>query len=71
MDTVRLVERLQLEHRHSDGSWSPLQPSPHDAAQIDPERSWFHGTIFRCKTCDEQVVVSTGGEPTPEDVTAH
>ena len=34
MDIARTAElTLRLQHRHSDGSWSPLEPrSPHDAA---------------------------------------
>jgi hypothetical protein len=62
MDTFR-ISQLELEHRHSDGSWSRLEPTPHDATESDPERSWLHGTLFRCKECDEKVVVSTGGRP--------
>lgn len=50
---------LRLEHRHNDGSWSPLeaQGGHHDAADHDPERGWAKGRIFRCKTCDEEVRV--------------
>jgi hypothetical protein len=50
---------LRLEHRHSDGSWSELEPrrSHHDAAEHDPERGWAIGKIFRCRTCDEEVRV--------------
>ncbi len=50
---------LRLEHRHSDGSWSQLEPehSGHDPAEHDPERSWANGQIFRCGKCDEQVRV--------------
>ncbi len=62
--------QLHLEHRHSDGSWSRLELSPHDSAEVDPERSWLRGTIFRCKSCDEQVVVSTDGQPAPGDEAA-
>jgi hypothetical protein len=51
---------LRLEHRHSDGSWSSLEPRPshHDAAEHDPERAWASGQIYACKTCDEQVRVT-------------
>jgi hypothetical protein len=50
-----------LEHRHSDGSWSPLEPGPehHDPAQHDPERDWQHGRFFVCKVCGEEVRVTT------------
>jgi hypothetical protein len=51
---------LHLEHRHNDGSWSPLEarPSRHDAAEFDPERAWATGRVFACTTCDEQVRVT-------------
>lgn len=50
---------LRLEHRHSDGSWSALDPRPgnHDPADHDPERGWAKGQLFKCKTCDEEVRV--------------
>jgi hypothetical protein len=63
--TARL---LHLEHRHNDGSWSPLEPrrSPHDPAELDPERAWASGQIYLCKSCNEEVRVMTRadeGEP--------
>lgn len=50
---------MRLEHRHNDGSWSPLEPRPshHDAAELDPERGWANGRIYMCTTCDEEVRV--------------
>jgi hypothetical protein len=55
---------LRLEHRHSDGSWSPLERTHHDAAEHDPERDWARGSIvYACQTCDEQVRVLPPGEP--------
>ena len=68
MDLSRLAEaNFRLQHRHSDGSWSPLEPAPdhHDAAQHDAERAWATGKIYVCTTCDEQVRVVTG-EPDEE-----
>lgn len=52
---------VSIEHRHSDGSWSPLElvPSHHDPAQHDPERDWEHGRVFKCKACEEEVRIST------------
>jgi hypothetical protein len=49
-----------FEHRHSDGSWNPLEPvrGHHDPAEHDPERQWEHGQIFRCKVCEEEIRVS-------------
>jgi hypothetical protein len=65
MDTVRSAG-FQLEHRHSDGSWSQLERE-HDTAEHDPERSWLAGILFRCRTCDEQVRVTTARDPDPGD----
>ncbi len=67
MDQARFTEALlRLEHRHSDGSWSRLEPRPqhHDATDHDPERSWADGQLYVCSTCDEQVVVRN---PTDDD----
>ena len=59
MDIARISELgLGLEHRHSDGAWSPLeQRSHHDPADADPERGWANTTIYVCRACDEQVRV--------------
>ena len=59
---------LRLEHRHSDGSWSTLEPRPdhHDPAELDPERAWANGRVYACIKCDEQVRVSDiSNEPGP------
>ncbi len=53
----RLLE-LQLQHRHSDGSWGEMERSHHDPADHDPERDWANGQLFVCKACGEEVVVS-------------
>jgi hypothetical protein len=68
MDIGRTAElTLRLQHRHSDGSWSPLeQRTPHDAASIDPERGWPAGTIYVCKACQEEVLVEPLGDPQSE-----
>ncbi len=63
MDQARVREAMmRLEHRHSDGSWSRLEPRPqhHDAADHDPERGWSGGQLYACATCDEQVMVRGG-----------
>ena len=51
---------LALEHRHSDGTWSPLEPVPqhHDPSQHDPERGWEYGQVFKCAACEEEVRIS-------------
>jgi hypothetical protein len=60
----QLAASIRLEHRHSDGSWNPLQRSHHDPADHDPERGWSRGEIFQCSTCDEEVrVVPTDDAP--------
>ncbi len=60
MDQGVLSEALyRLQHRHSDGSWETLVPSPahHDPAAHDPEKSWAEGDVYVCPSCDEQVRV--------------
>jgi hypothetical protein len=61
MDPNLRISQLQLEHRHNDGTWSPLEPMHHDSAAHDSERSWLHRTIFRCD-CGEEVAVTDNGE---------
>jgi hypothetical protein len=49
---------FQVEHRHSDGSWAPLEPvahEAHDSAGFDEEREWDRGHVFACTTCEETV----------------
>jgi hypothetical protein len=59
---LRIAQEFQLEHRHSDGSWEPLERVEHDSAAHDAERSWLRRTIFRCGSCGEEVAVTTGGD---------
>jgi hypothetical protein len=66
MDFGRITElTLRLEHRHADGSWGELEPrrSHHDAADHDPEQEWGSRTIYICRTCGEEVAVSTVDDP--------
>jgi len=61
MDLLRVAEvSLRLQHRHDDGSWGSFEPAPphHSPTDHDPERDWASGTIYRCTTCDEEVLVS-------------
>ena len=59
---LRIAQDLQLEHRHSDGSWSPMERPAHGEPEHDSERSWLNRRIFRCPTCDEQVAVTEGAD---------
>jgi hypothetical protein len=52
----RLAE-LEIQHRHNDGMWSPLQPAHHDPAAHDPERDWGKGAVYVCASCGEEVRV--------------
>ncbi len=48
---------LQILHPHGD-EWVEMHHEHHDVAEHDPERQWGRGAkIFRCKSCEEQVVV--------------
>jgi hypothetical protein len=61
MDQQRFAEQYRLEHRHTDGSWSPmLEERQHDAADHDIERGWARGRIFKCAACDEKVTIVDG-----------
>jgi len=70
MDQIRFLEaQYRMEHRHNDGSWSPMEAvsSHHDTAAHDPERSWGKRLIFRCTRCDETLTVTPGDEGGPPD----
>jgi len=51
---------FRLEHRHNDGSWSALEPwtGAHDPADLDPERAWANGRIYKCAACEEEIRVT-------------
>ena len=62
MDLSRIAElNLTFEHIHDDGSRGTFEPerTEHASAAHDPERDWASGpgTIFRCTTCDESLIV--------------
>jgi hypothetical protein len=63
-------QTLKLLHVHGGEDVPMVERSHHDPADHDPERSWGEGArIFRCATCDEEVVVlppdrdEAGAEP--------
>jgi hypothetical protein len=61
-----LAHSMRVEHRHSDGSWGGLEPSPaHDAAESDPERGWPASRIYPCTTGREQVRISMSEQHEP------
>lgn len=59
---LRIAQEFRIEHRHTDGGWSPLEPIHHDSAAHDGERSWLRRTVFRCSSCPESVTLTTGGD---------
>jgi len=65
---LRILQDLRLEHRHNDGTWSPMEPAHHGEPEHDSERGWLRGLIFLCTTCSEEVAVTQGvqeeGAPT-------
>jgi hypothetical protein len=66
MDYGRIQElMLEVQHRHTDGSWGTLEPDTthHDPSSHDPEREWPTSTLFRCKTCEEEVRIRPISEP--------
>ena len=66
-DLARFRElEYEIAHQHSDGTWSPMkETSPHDAADLDPERDWSRHRIFRCTRCADMVTVKPVGEDEP------
>jgi hypothetical protein len=53
------IELSRLQHHHGGNEWHDMEAvSPsHDSAGSDPERSWARGQIFRCVSCEDEVVV--------------
>ena len=46
-------------------AWGSLEPTSghHDPAAHDPEREWATGTIYVCRACGEEVLVSPADSP--------
>jgi hypothetical protein len=59
---LRIAQEFRLEHRHTDGSWSPMEPVEHDSTAHDGERSWLRRRLFRCTTCTEEVAVTNAND---------
>lgn len=59
---LRIEQEFRIEHRHSDGSWAPLEPVHHGEAEHDPERSWLRGLRLRCRDCGREVTVTVEPE---------
>jgi hypothetical protein len=52
------VQTIQLMHVHGGEQVPMVDRTHHDPADHDPEQTWREGArIFRCTTCDEEVVV--------------
>jgi hypothetical protein len=62
--------QVQLQHRHTDGSWGDMEAMPDDPANHDPERGWEEGQLFLCKACGDQVRVSHAGDEPFTEATA-
>jgi len=66
MDLVRIADLgFSFQHQHEDGSWGRFEATGehHDPSEHDPEREWGTGTVYRCTTCDEEIVVTRPDEP--------
>ena len=57
------IELARLEHSHGGDDWHPME-EVNDAAEVDPERKWSHGRIFRCTECADEIRV-TLPDPSP------
>jgi hypothetical protein len=61
MDLARVADlNLSFQHRHDDGTMGTFAPgqSHHSPSDHDPERDWATGTIYKCMTCDEEILVA-------------
>ena len=61
MDLSRVAElNFSFQHRHDDGALGTFEPRPshHRPSDHDPERDWAAGTIYKCMTCDEEIIVA-------------
>jgi len=56
-----------MQHGHNDGTWHEVEEVTADAAHEDPERGWFRGRIFKCKSCDEQFRVAEPDQSAVQD----
>jgi hypothetical protein len=64
---LRIAQEFRIEHRHSDGTWSPLEPVHHGEPEHDAERSWIRRRIFRCP-CGEEIAVTDAGNEDEEPI---
>jgi hypothetical protein len=55
------IELERLQHHHGGNEWHDMEEvsSGHDSAASDPERGWSRGRIFRCKSCEDEVLVTS------------
>ena len=61
---------VKLSHRHAEG-WFPMTEEPHDPAALDPERGWAAGgRIFRCSSCESEIVVQPEIDAVPGETPA-
>jgi hypothetical protein len=52
---------FRLMHRHGDKEYVPMVE--HTTADHDIERGWLRGArIFRCKTCEEEIILAPPNE---------
>ena len=61
-------QTVKLLHLHGDDDYAPMaEESEHGSATHDPERSWLRGArIFKCKRCDETIVMTPAGASNSE-----
>ncbi|MEW5990491.1 MAG: hypothetical protein AB1736_03980 [Chloroflexota bacterium] len=59
---------FKLPHPHGDQRVPMHEGSHHDVAAHDPERDWVGGArVFRCTSCDEEVIVVPADAAAPGD----
>jgi hypothetical protein len=70
MELFRIGELgVKFSHQHEDGSWGEFEPEPehHGSGAHDPESDWASGTIYKCNSCDEEILVTAAGAPDDPD----
>jgi hypothetical protein len=68
VDRLHIELDLRMQHQHADGTWGTLKPiEPHSPAELDSEREWANGRLYRCTSCDELVRVAPVDEEPPPD----
>jgi len=60
-------QTVKLLHHHGNDDWVPMAEVEHGSAAHDPERAWLRGgRIYRCTSCEEEVVITEPPDARPD-----